>query len=398
MFSFLRKSKQAEPAPAPVPKKPAPSAAATVSPAPAEPRLASSPAAPVAPSQPGEEIVVFESISAEAGSAVEEAAVYYANNMADQAQATLTQYLQEFPEKKEMQPWLMLFDLYQVQNNKPAFDELSMQFVVKFERSAPIWKMPATPVATRKVDTAQKETYVLGSKLAISPELEKLCLLAQSASEAKVDVRDIVSVELSGCKLMQEGLASCRKKGKLLQLVGVEHLIEVVKEQIAADGHGSEDRLAWLLLFELYQWLGKETEYEDLAIEYAVNFEISPPAWEAVKPAQVAAQAKPPAPASDAAGGETGEAFAMRGVISESSQSQLQDLSNYAADRQDVRISLAEVTRVDFVAVGNFMSALINLTQTGKKVFILDANEMVQALFLMMGMSEFATLIRKKSR
>ena len=88
----------------------------------------------------------------------------------------------------------------------------------------------------------------------------------------------------------------------------------------------------------------------------------------------------------------------MRGVISESSQSQLQDLSNYAANKQEVRINLAEVTRVDFVAVGNFMSALINLTQAGKKIFILDANEMVQALFLMMGMSEFATLIRKNSR
>ena len=137
--------------------------------------------------------------------------------------------------------------------------------------------MPATPAAARKIDTAQKEMLALGSKLAISPELEKLCLLAQSANEARVDVRDIASVELSGCKLMQEGLSACRKKGKLLQLVGVEHLIDVVKEQVVADGHGTEDRLAWLLLFELYQWLGKEAEYEDLAIEYAVNFEISPP-------------------------------------------------------------------------------------------------------------------------
>ena len=325
-------------------------------------------------------------------------AVYYANNMADQALATLSQYLQDYPEKKEMQPWLMLFDLYQVQNNRPAFDELSMQFVVKFERSAPIWKMSAAPAAIRKTDLAQKDLLTLDSKLAVGPQLEKLRLLAQSSNSARVDLRGVDSLELNDCKLMQEGLASCRKKGKLLQLEGVERLIEVVKQQIAADGHGSEDRLAWLLLFELYQWLGKEAEYEELAIEYAVNFEISPPAWEAVKPAQVAAQAKPQTSDQTAAGSETGESFAMRGVISESSQSQLQDLSNYAADKQEVRINLAEVTRVDFVAVGNFMSALINLTQAGKKILILDANEMVQALFLMMGMSEFATLIRKKSR
>lgn len=405
MFSFLRKSKQSEPAPTPVPKKPAPAPTETAPAPQSELQLASSPTVTGAPTaafqpgtQPGEEIVVFESISAEAGSAVEEAAVYYANNMADQALATLSQYLQDYPEKNEMQPWLMLFDLYQVQNNKPAFDELSMQFVVRFERSAPTWKMPATPAATRKIDPAQKDLLTVGNTLAVGPQLEKLCQLAQSENNARVDLRDVVSVELSGCKMMQEGLSSCRKKGKLLQLEGVDRLIEAVKKQIVADGHGDEDRLAWLLLFELYQWLGREAEYEDLAIEYAVNFEISPPAWEAVKPALVAAQAKSPTPSPGATGAESGELFAMRGVISEASQSQLQDLSNYAADRQEVRISMAEVTRVDFIAVGNFMSAVINLTQAGKKVLILEANEMVQALFHMMGMSEFATLIRKKSR
>ena len=402
MFSFLRKSKQAEPAPAPAPKKPAPAAVATVPAPQPEPRLALSSMAvpaPAAAPQSGEEIVVFESISAEAGSAVEEAAVYYANNMADQALATLSQYLQDYPEKKEMQPWLMLFDLYQVQNNKPAFDELSMQFVVKFERSAPIWKVPAAPAPARKVDAGQqKDLLTLGSRLAAGPQLEKLCQLAQSANNARVDLRDVVSVELSGCKSMREGLSSCRKKGKLLQLEGVDRLIEAVKKQIAADGHGDEDRLAWLLLFELYQWLGREAEYEELAIEYAVNFEISPPAWEAVKPALVAAQEKSPTPLPAATGAESGESFALCGVISESSQSQLQDLSNYAADKQEIRINMAGVTRVDFVAVGNFMSALINLTQAGKKVLILEANEMVQALFHMMGVSEFATMIRKKSR
>lgn len=407
MFSFLRKPKQAEPAPAPAraPIKPAPAAVASVAARQPESQHASIPgeetspvAAPLPGTQPGEEIVVFESISAEAGSAVEEAAVYYANNMADQALATLSQYLHDHPEKKEMQPWLMLFDLYQVQINKPAFDELSMQFVVKFERSAPIWKTPATAVASIKVNPAQKDLLTLGSTLSVGPQLEKLCQLAQGTNNARVDLRDVVSVELSGCKLMQEGLSSCRKKGKLLQLEGVDHLIDAVQKQITADGHGDEDRLAWLLLFELYQWLGREAEYEDLAIEYAVNFEISPPAWEAVKPALVAAQAKSPTPSPDVTGAEPDECFAMRGVISESSQSQLQDLSNFAADKQEIRISLAEVTRVDFVAVGNFMSALINLTQAGKKVLILEANEMVQALFHMMGVSEFATLIRKKSR
>ncbi len=395
MLSFFRKSKQEQP-PAVValpaktkPHEPAPPVAAEPAAAP-----------PTAPQiQAGDELVVFENISAETCSIVEEAAVYYANNMAEQAIAALSQYIQDHPGKKEMQPWLMLFDLYQIVQNSQAFNELSMQFVVKFERSAPIWKTPAVPVAAKKPDMAQKDLISLGSRLAASAQLEKLCQLAKGAGTARVDAGDITAVDLGGCKLMQEGLQSCRKKGKSIQIDGMERLIETLKKQIATGSHGDEDRLAWLLLFELYQWLGREEEYEDLAIEYAVTFEISPPAWEAIKAPLTSDKGKTsPVLASTSPEATNADAFALSGVISESSQSRLNELINYAADKQEVRINMAEVTRVDFVAVGNFMGTLINLTQAGKKVLLLEANEMVQALFYMMGIQEFATLIRRKSR
>lgn len=396
MFSFFRKPKPDEVAPKkPVAVKPAPPPEPKAAPAPAAAPVTITPQA-----QPGrnEEIVVFESISAEACSVVEEAAVYYANNLAAQAVAALSQYLQDHPDKKEIQPWLMLFDLYQLVNNKQAFNELSLQFVVKFERSAPVWKNPEAPAPAKKVDPVHRDFIALGDKLAAGPQLDKICLLAQGANNARVELGDIKTVDLEGCRVMQEGLQSCRKKGRVIQLEGVERLIEVLKQQIAADGHGDADRLAWLLLFEIYQWLGKEAEYEDLAIEYAVTFEISPPAWEAVKPALTAAQAKPKTPQLSAVEPADEDAFALRGVISESSQGQLQELANFAADKQEVRINLSQVTRVDFVAVGNFMGTLISLTQAGKKVLLLEANEMIQALFNVMGVSEFATLMRKKPR
>lgn len=392
MLSFFRKSKQQEP----VAAKPVAAVPAKPKAAEAAPPVAAPQAVAATQAQSCDELVVFEKISAETGTIVEEAAVYYANNMAAQAVAVLNQYIQDYPDKKEMQPWLMLFDLYQLMNNSQAFNELSMQFVVKFERSAPVWKAPAVPAPVKKVDTAQKDLISLGIRLAAGTQMEKLCQLAQGAATARLNVGDISSVELGGCKLMQEGLQSCRKKGKSIQIEGVERLIETLKKQIAAESRSDEDRLAWLLLFELYQWLGREAEYEDLAIEYAVIFEISPPAWETIKtPLSVTPAKPPPASGQEAAGDDS---FALKGVISESSQARLNELITYAQDKQEVRINMAEVTRVDFVAVGNFMGTLINLTQAGKKVLIVEANEMVQALFYMMGIQEFATLVRKKPR
>lgn len=402
MLSFFRKSKQEEPAvikpvAAVIPSSKS-KTAEPASPAAVATEATAAQASTATLVNDSDELVVYETISAETGSIVEEAAVYYANNMADQAVATLSQYIHDHPDNKEMQPWLMLFDLYQLTQNSQAFNELSMQFVVKFERSAPIWKAHAATAPVKKTDTVQKDLISLGNRLAANPQMEKLCQVAQNTSTARVNVGDITSVELDGCKLMQEGLLSCRKKGKNIQIEGVDRLIETLKKKLSADSPSDEDRQAWLLLFELYQWLGREAEYEDLAIEYAVTFEISPPAWEAIKTPLTANQVKlQPASVAPQNNMEE-ESFALSGVISESSQSHLNELINYAADKQEVRINMAEVKRVDFVAVGNFMGTLINLTQSGKKVLILEANEMVQALFHMMGIQEFATLIRKKSR
>jgi ABC-type transporter Mla MlaB component len=150
-------------------------------------------------------------------------------------------------------------------------------------------------------------------------------------------------------------------------------------------------------LFELYQWLGLENAYEDLAIEYAVTYEISPPAWEAVKPDLAAAQEKSKPVETISPPEFQDDAFLLRGIISESSQSQLSDLAAYAKDRKDVRINMANVPRVDFVAVGNVIGTLINLGQGGKTVSILETNELILALFHMMNVEEFAKLVRKKA-
>ena len=41
-----------------------------------------------------------------------------------------------------------------------------------------------------------------------------------------------------------------------------------------------EQRPYWALLFEVYILQGRMEEFEELGLEYAVAFEISPPSWE----------------------------------------------------------------------------------------------------------------------
>ncbi|HWJ93160.1 MAG TPA: hypothetical protein VNT33_00440, partial [Telluria sp.] len=44
-------------------------------------------------------------------------------------------------------------------------------------------------------------------------------------------------------------------------------------------GAGRSERLTWWMLFDLYQLGGREQEFENIGIDYAIEFETMPPAW-----------------------------------------------------------------------------------------------------------------------
>ena len=75
---------------------------------------------------------------------IEEAAVLYASGQ-EQAAKVLLQYLttQETTSRfQEQLVWWMLFDLLQIQSAHQEFEQLSVQYAVRFETSPPQWTPP----------------------------------------------------------------------------------------------------------------------------------------------------------------------------------------------------------------------------------------------------------------
>jgi len=65
-------------------------------------------------------------------------------------------------------------------------------------------------------------------------------------------------------------------------------------------------------------------------------------------------------------------------------------MARYAEGRKQIDIDLAQVTRIDFAAVGLLLENLINLVQSGRKVQFIEGNEMVNTLLKIVGASQFA--------
>ena len=86
----------------------------------------------------------------------------------------------------------------------------------------------------------------------------------------------------------------------------------------------------------------------------------------------------------------------MSGVISADSAQQLQELKDFAASRSEVYLDMTDVSRVDFVSIGDFVGVLVGLNCGGKKLRVRNANEMIRALFGVMGVDQFADILKRK--
>jgi anti-anti-sigma regulatory factor len=150
----------------------------------------------------------------------------------------------------------------------------------------------------------------------------------------------------------------------------------------------------WSLLFELYILDGKNEQYEELGLEYAVAYEMSPPPWEVVMRASGpdgAGAAPAGAPAASPVG------FPLRGVINSGSKEMLQQLSIYAASRQEVLVDMSNLMRIDFAAAGMFFEAIRAIHLAQKRVILSNLNELTAALLEVFGMTKHAILMRKKA-
>jgi anti-anti-sigma regulatory factor len=395
-FSFFRKNQDQAAKPAPR-SSPAARAVQPLPPA-AHPSAASAPARPEVEMLTTIGGILPDAVAAnETHSVVEESAVLYASNYSDQAAALLLDYIRSFPERLDAKPWLMLFEVFQIQGEKPQFEELALEFVVKFERTAPIWsdaKVSGIQAEKNKEGVAVEGYIALtgilqGDKDSLFQNLEQV---AQKGTGLRLDFARLEGLDASGSRRLMETLQGLKKSGKKVTPISVPHVMGLLKSKL---GQGGEDEQAhWLLLLSLYQCLGMQAEFEDLAVEFAIAFEVSPPSWEAMpqcrQPAAVATANAPDEQPHDE------NTFYMSGVISSASGQQLQDLANFAATRNEVYLDMSAVPRVDFVSVGDFVSVLVRLNGGGKKLLIRNANEMIRGLFGLLGVDQFAAVLKRK--
>ena len=334
--------------------------------------------------------------------AVYEAAVLYAADYYDAAQDVLRNHLKIPEGKNSIRTWLMLFDLYQLTHNRREFDSLSMLFTVEFERSPPVW-VDGTGNADprRKEKRDYKDFYLLSPRAdgALLEEFDKFEIFTKEAGSCRVEFSKIKSILVEEAELFSIVLQRIRRQKMPVWFNYFDDFTALLKKQIN-DATGRPINASqgyWSLLFELYILDGRLDEYEELGLEYAVAFEMSPPAWELVKRPASASAVTAAADDAESNPDKEGVGFPLRGVINVGSKEMYQQLAIYANSRQEVVIDMSGLLRIDFNAVGGFFEAVRAIHLGQKRVILSNLNEMVAGLLEVFGMPKHAILMRKKA-
>ena len=323
--------------------------------------------------------IVVEETSGAPQSPVDEAAILYASGQSDMAERMLKDMLGT----GDRRAWHMLFDLYGIQNREKEFEQLALDYAMRFETSPPVWQKIGGN------GTAGKPQQTEATTLELPGLLDKKATATLREGIAATDKKAVVRIDFSHIEMVDETgadecaqiLAAARKGKRKLRVSGVDRLTALLQDLTRA----THSRAAhWLLLLELYQTLGQQDHFEDMAVDYAVRFEVSPPSWSEVQAAEVV-QSTPAKPADDA--------LQLSGEITPANDSALQQFGSYAATHNNVVVDLTQVTRVDYGSVSQFISVLMQCLGSGKAITLRGHNALIHELFRVMGIDQLAQLV-----
>lgn len=314
---------------------------------------------------------------------LENAALLYASGQAAPARQVLELGVANDDDAK-VSPlaWLALFDLLQRCRDHAAFDQLALQYVVAFERSAPAWeecgeqpRQGAKPLAGGY--------FALSGKLsaANAPQINNMLAATHKQAQVRLDLGSLTGADDEGARLLADALAQLRKRQYALLIQHPEKIWRALESAVKQGREAGEGY--WIMLLELLQWQNDRKAFEDRAVEFAVSFELSPPSWE--PPPGACVEAPPSNEPATATG--TPEMLRWQGTMIGPTDPQLAKFAEFREGRNTLPIDMSAVDRIDFVCAGALLNAITRAEGQRKTVQIAGASPIIRALLLLIGIS-----------
>ena len=336
--------------------------------------------------------------------AVEEAAILFANG-SDEAAAVVLQSAIESNGASNETLWIMLFDLCRLTGRRELFEQHGVAYATQFSRSPPVWSElgAAAPQSKKPRGDATPSVGLTGTlNEQAGAQFDQISKIALKAGKLKIDLGRLRGADEAGCEKLVALLQSLRQARVKVRFANARNMLPMIEGHVQA-GH-REGRAIWLMMLELLQALEEQDRFEEIALDYAITFEESPPSYEApaaVATATTTSGADATSPLSS--GGlelvpmeSEIQNYAFEGELSSAQSEPIRKLAKFGSDRSTVEIDASRLQRMDFVSAGNLFNVLVQFQAGGKLCVIRGLNGMVAALLRVMGVHQVAQMELRK--
>ena len=312
--------------------------------------------------------------------------------------------------------WLVLFDLYRAIGQQAKFETVTMEYVERFHRSAPQWfSLPKQLAeATKKPESAKTMSGGIGWVCPPNLDNEAVARLdalsMQLPSPWVMDWTALVSVDVEAASRLQKLFVGWAGQPLSMNWIAGDKLFAVLHE-LAPTGVRDADPVYWMLRLEALRLAHRPDQFDEVAIDYCVTFEVSPPSWENARcKAQLIGSTQNTQTLSLSVVGEATTSFMDTSMISEDeapAQVQITSvelagqlsgdlaellgrLTKQVGASRVIRISCALLMRVDFVAAGDLLNWVAQRHAEGREIVFHETHRLVALMFGAMGINETA--------
>jgi ABC-type transporter Mla MlaB component len=346
---------------------------------------------------------------------VEEASIRFAHGDDAGAEAILLQALApDSPTNDNDDTWRTLLDLYRATGDAEKFVATSTRYAQRMKGTAPEWisfralantvrtsaSANPKPVASPANGDAD---WCSGARLTREGLIGLTRALGAAGPSWRLDWSALESIEGDAAGPLRALFTHWADSTVQLRFAAEDQLLLVLAEATPANDR-SVDAVWWQLHMAALRVMHRADEFELLALNYCITYEVSPPPWEDPKgdyaPLDTPKAARSAAPSFSIASSHDDEPepepiagqASLAGELVGESVTTWQRLDAELADAATPVISCAALVRIDFAAAGTLLNWVTGHHARGHDVQFTDAHRLIAAFFSVIGIADHATV------
>jgi len=306
-----------------------------------------------------------------------------------------------------------LFDLYRATGQQDGFDVVAMDYAERFGRSPGEWfslpeligeGVPAAPSATAPLMVLQQDAKWECPAVLNADALAALTRQFPGTSVPwYVDWSTLTAINSAAAEALAKLMAYWCNHAVDLHLSGVDTLLGVLAAR-TPEGDNSTSPVWWQIRLDALCVLQRHDDFEGLALDYCVVYEVSPPSWKApachfhqdIAPSGFGGLMDGPESEMGSDLGDDPAHYArcdLVGELTDDAGDVMQQLEAASASAHHVVVSCALLIRTDFKATDSILNWALICHSKGCHVQFVNVPRLVAVFFQMLGMDRYADIL-----